>query len=161
MSAKYSTRVSIFGEDYTLKSDTPPEHTRAVAAYVDRAIRDVMGQKGVDLRIERRDRLRVVMGRSDKREQTVPRGPQVGARKRLQLLCGSNVPALKRRFQPGRVRKAARRKGRVGDLKEAPLHRARETLKKGETGVPRELPRPGRSAADGRPPALRRSRGPR
>ena len=47
MTAKYSTRVSIFGEDYTLKSDTPPEHTRAVAAYVDRAIRDVMGSAAV------------------------------------------------------------------------------------------------------------------
>ena len=47
MSAKHSTRVTIFGEEYTLKSDTPPEHTRAVAAYVDRAIREVMGSAAV------------------------------------------------------------------------------------------------------------------
>jgi cell division protein ZapA len=47
MSAKHSTRVTIFGEEYTLKSDTPPEHTRAVAAYVDKAIRDVMGSAAV------------------------------------------------------------------------------------------------------------------
>ena len=47
MTAKYSTRVTIFGEEYTLKSDTPPEHTRAVAAYVDKAIRDVMGSAAV------------------------------------------------------------------------------------------------------------------
>ena len=47
MNAKYSTRVSIFGEEYTLKSDTPPEHTRAVAAYVDKAIREVMGSAAV------------------------------------------------------------------------------------------------------------------
>jgi cell division protein ZapA len=44
---KHSTRVTICGEEYTLKSDTPPEHTRAVAAYVDRAIRDVMGSAAV------------------------------------------------------------------------------------------------------------------
>ena len=47
MSAKHSTRVTIFGEEYTLKSDTPPEHTRAVAAYVDKAIREVMGSAAV------------------------------------------------------------------------------------------------------------------
>ena len=44
---RYSTRVSICGEEYTLKSDTPPEHTRAVAAYVDKAIRGVMGSASV------------------------------------------------------------------------------------------------------------------
>jgi cell division protein ZapA len=44
---KHSTRVTICGEDYTLKSDTPPEHTRAVAAYVDKAIREVMGSAAV------------------------------------------------------------------------------------------------------------------
>jgi cell division protein ZapA len=47
MSAKHSTRVTIFGEEYTLKSDTPPDHTRAVAAYVDKAIREVMGSAAV------------------------------------------------------------------------------------------------------------------
>ena len=45
--AKQSTRVTICGEEYTIKSDTPPEHTRAVAAYVDRAIRDVIGSAAV------------------------------------------------------------------------------------------------------------------
>jgi cell division protein ZapA len=44
---RHSTRVTICGEDYTLKSDTPPEHTRAVAAYVDHAIREVMGSAAV------------------------------------------------------------------------------------------------------------------
>jgi cell division protein ZapA len=45
--AKHSTRVSICGEEYMIKSDTPPEHTRAVAAYVDKAIREVMGSAAV------------------------------------------------------------------------------------------------------------------
>ncbi|MFN0098904.1 MAG: cell division protein ZapA [Gemmatimonadaceae bacterium] len=37
-----STRVRIVGEDYTIRSDVPPEHTRAVAAHVDAAIRKVL-----------------------------------------------------------------------------------------------------------------------
>ena len=37
-----SVRVTILNEDYNIRSDTSAEHTRAVAAYVDRAIRQVM-----------------------------------------------------------------------------------------------------------------------
>jgi len=37
-----STRVKIVGEEYTIRSDVPPEHTRAVAAHVDAAIRKVL-----------------------------------------------------------------------------------------------------------------------
>ena len=44
---KQSIRVLICGEVYALKSDASPEHTRAVAAYVDRAIRDVMANASV------------------------------------------------------------------------------------------------------------------
>ena len=44
---KHSTRVTICGEDYTIRSDASPEHTRAVAAHVDKAIRDVMGSAAV------------------------------------------------------------------------------------------------------------------
>ncbi len=48
MSAKYSTRVSIFGEEYARwKATHRREHTRAVAAYVDKAIREVMGSAAV------------------------------------------------------------------------------------------------------------------
>jgi cell division protein ZapA (FtsZ GTPase activity inhibitor) len=43
MSAKkHSVRVSILNEEYTIRSDTPPEHARAVAQYLDHAIRAVM-----------------------------------------------------------------------------------------------------------------------
>lgn len=43
MSAKRnSVRVTILNEDYNIRSDTSVEHTRAVAQYVDRAIRQVM-----------------------------------------------------------------------------------------------------------------------
>ena len=45
--SRHSTRVTICGEDYTIKSDTPPEHTRAVAAHVDTAIREVMASGAV------------------------------------------------------------------------------------------------------------------
>jgi cell division protein ZapA len=34
--------VTILNEEYTIRSDVPPEHTRAVAAYLDSAIRRVM-----------------------------------------------------------------------------------------------------------------------
>ncbi|MEK6612263.1 MAG: cell division protein ZapA [Gemmatimonadota bacterium] len=40
--AKHSTKVTICGEDYAIRSDSPPEHTRAVAAYVDAKIREVL-----------------------------------------------------------------------------------------------------------------------
>ena len=39
---KSSVRVSIVGEEYTIRSDASPEHTRAVAQYVDRTIRTVL-----------------------------------------------------------------------------------------------------------------------
>ncbi|HEY7861310.1 MAG TPA: cell division protein ZapA [Gemmatimonadaceae bacterium] len=39
---KHSVKVTILNEDYTIRSDSPPEHTRAVAAYLDSAIREVM-----------------------------------------------------------------------------------------------------------------------
>ena len=39
---KHSVKVSILGEEYTLRSETPPEHARAVAKYLDSAIREVM-----------------------------------------------------------------------------------------------------------------------
>ena len=43
MSAKKSVvRVTIMGDEYSIRSDTSPEHTRRVAEYVDRAIRQVM-----------------------------------------------------------------------------------------------------------------------
>ena len=38
---KSSVRVTIVGEEYAIRSDAPPEHTRRVAEYVDRAIRHV------------------------------------------------------------------------------------------------------------------------
>ncbi len=43
----HSVKVTILNEEYTLRSDTPPEHTRAVAHYLDRAIRDVMASGAV------------------------------------------------------------------------------------------------------------------
>jgi len=43
MNAKKNVvRVSILNEEYTIRSDAAPEHTRAVAAYVDSTIRRVL-----------------------------------------------------------------------------------------------------------------------
>ncbi|HKO17152.1 MAG TPA: cell division protein ZapA [Gemmatimonadaceae bacterium] len=42
MTKRHSVRVTILNEEYSIRSDTPPEHTRAVAQYVDDAIRHVM-----------------------------------------------------------------------------------------------------------------------
>lgn len=39
---RHVAKVSIVGEEYTIRSDTTPEHTRAVAAYLDREIRKVL-----------------------------------------------------------------------------------------------------------------------
>jgi cell division protein ZapA len=41
-SKRNSVRVTILNEDYNIRSDTSSEHTREVAQYVDRAIRQVM-----------------------------------------------------------------------------------------------------------------------
>lgn len=40
---RHVAKVNIVGEEYTVRSDAPPEHTRAVAAYLDREIRKVLG----------------------------------------------------------------------------------------------------------------------
>lgn len=42
MSTKNSVRVQIYGEEYALRTDADPSHTRSVAAYVDQAIRRVV-----------------------------------------------------------------------------------------------------------------------
>jgi cell division protein ZapA len=42
VSRKSSVKVTIVGEEYTIRSDEPAEHTRAVAKYVDETIRGVM-----------------------------------------------------------------------------------------------------------------------
>ncbi|HVZ78778.1 MAG TPA: cell division protein ZapA [Gemmatimonadaceae bacterium] len=39
---KHSVKVTILGEEYTIRSDVPPEQTKAVAAHLDAAIRQVM-----------------------------------------------------------------------------------------------------------------------
>ena len=38
----HSTRVRIVGEEYTIRSDVPPERTKAIAEHVDAAIRKVL-----------------------------------------------------------------------------------------------------------------------
>ena len=40
--ARTSVRVSIVGDEYTLRSNAPEAHTRAVAEHVDRVIRQVL-----------------------------------------------------------------------------------------------------------------------
>ena len=43
MSAKkHTVRVTILNEEFAIRSDTPPEHTKAVAEYLDRLVRTVM-----------------------------------------------------------------------------------------------------------------------
>lgn len=44
---KTVVRVSILGEEYSIRSDETPEHTRAVAEYVDHAIRKVVSTQTV------------------------------------------------------------------------------------------------------------------
>ena len=42
-----SVRVRILDEEYTIRSDAPANHTRDVAAHVDRAIRQLLGTGAV------------------------------------------------------------------------------------------------------------------
>ncbi len=45
MSAKkHAVKVMIGGEEYTVRSDLPPEYTREVAGYVDQALKKVLSQ---------------------------------------------------------------------------------------------------------------------
>jgi cell division protein ZapA len=39
---RHVVKVSIVGEEYSIRSDGTPEHTRAVATYLDQAIRKVV-----------------------------------------------------------------------------------------------------------------------
>ena len=39
---KTVVKVTIGGDEYSLKSDRPPEYTRAVAEHVDRALKEVL-----------------------------------------------------------------------------------------------------------------------
>ena len=39
---RHVVKVSIVGEEYTIRSDASPEHTKAVAQYVDHAIKRVL-----------------------------------------------------------------------------------------------------------------------
>jgi cell division protein ZapA len=41
---KYAVKVMIGGEEYTVRSDLPPEYTREVAAYVDQQLKKVLSQ---------------------------------------------------------------------------------------------------------------------
>jgi len=48
MSAKkHPVRITILNEEYSIRSDTPPEHTKAVAHYLDQAIRKVLSSGAV------------------------------------------------------------------------------------------------------------------
>ena len=39
---KHSVKVSILNEEFTIRSDTPPDQTKAIADYLDKAARQVM-----------------------------------------------------------------------------------------------------------------------
>jgi cell division protein ZapA len=39
---KHTVRVSILNEEYAIRTETSPEHTKEIARYLDQAIREVM-----------------------------------------------------------------------------------------------------------------------
>ena len=45
---KHTVKVTILGEEYSLKSETPPEHAKSVAKYLDGAIRELETATGLD-----------------------------------------------------------------------------------------------------------------
>jgi cell division protein ZapA len=44
---KHSVKVSILNEEFTVRSDTPPDQTRAIAEYLDAIARQVMSSGNV------------------------------------------------------------------------------------------------------------------
>ena len=44
---KHSVKVSILNEEFTIRSDTPPDQTRAIAEYLDAVARQVMASGNV------------------------------------------------------------------------------------------------------------------
>src|ERR1041385_2435361 len=44
---KHAVKVMIGGEEYTVRSDLPPEYTREVAGYLDQALKRVLAQSGL------------------------------------------------------------------------------------------------------------------
>ena len=44
---KHSVKVSILNEEFTIRSDTPPDQTRAIAEYLDGIARQVMASGNV------------------------------------------------------------------------------------------------------------------
>jgi len=44
---KQTVRVTILNEEYAIRTDTSPEHTRAVARHLDKTIRDIMASGSV------------------------------------------------------------------------------------------------------------------
>ena len=44
---KYSVKVSILNEEYTVRSDSPPHQAKAIADYLDSAARQVMSGSNV------------------------------------------------------------------------------------------------------------------
>ena len=44
---KHSVKVSILNEEFTIRSDTPPDQTKEIAAYLDQAARQVMSNSNV------------------------------------------------------------------------------------------------------------------
>ena len=44
---KHTARVTILNEEYAIRTDAPPEHARAVAQYLDQAIRKVLSSGSV------------------------------------------------------------------------------------------------------------------
>ncbi len=44
---KHAVKVMIGGEEFTVRSDLPPEYTREVAGYLDQAVRKVLSQGGL------------------------------------------------------------------------------------------------------------------
>lgn len=46
---KHSVKLEILGESYAIRTEAPPEHTKAVAEYLDKAIRHVLsGSSGIE-----------------------------------------------------------------------------------------------------------------
>lgn len=47
MNQKQTVRVTILNEEYAIRTDTSPEHTKAVARHLDKTIRDIMASGAV------------------------------------------------------------------------------------------------------------------
>ena len=92
---KTSVKVEILGESYVLRTEAAPEHTRAVAEYLDRSIRQILSSGSV-IEANRAAILAALQITSELFEAREASGSLVGAMQALSTDMRRLLPPAKR-----------------------------------------------------------------